>query len=98
MHQQREPAVGSHGVRCDLEELEICGHLVFRLQSITVPVTDQAALADGICPDCRVPLAGDTETWCPLCHTYWPYDHAAVLGPAFAAAGRMPAASPRGGV
>ena len=109
MHQQQqlEGTAGSVGRRCDLVELEICGHPVFRLKPITVPVTDQAALAEGVCPNCvlaperpgepgrRVPLAGVTGTWCPRCLTYWPYDRAAVLGPAFVAAGGI--AAPRGG-
>ena len=60
-----------YGGRCDFQALDIDGYLVPRARPIKVLVTDQAALDKGFCPDCKVPLAGDTGTWCPECLTYW---------------------------
>jgi hypothetical protein len=88
MYQQPELATGSYGRPGVCEPLEIGDHVVFLLPTSTIPVTDPAALARGLCPHCHVPLAGSTGTWCPQCFTYWSYDRAAAPGPLSLAAER----------
>lgn len=30
-----------------------------------------AFVSEGFCPNCQVPLAGDTRNWCPSCKVTW---------------------------
>ncbi len=61
-------STAGHGGCCDFELVEISGHLVFRARP---GPGVSAALAEGFCPSCHGPLAGDTGTWCPQCGTSW---------------------------
>lgn len=54
-----------HGIALD----EVDAELVIR--EVTVPPNALAAVAEGFCPACLVPLGGNPRSWCPACKTYW---------------------------
>ena len=57
------------GVRLILHRIKPSDPLI--VLGIPRPGAQAAAVSEGFCPDCLVPLAGDPRTRCPGCRIYW---------------------------